>query len=212
MKDVDPSMGYLYINGLGDGTTKLHNRLVAWWWKRRQIDLQHAHINWFDGQSLDEKIGSVKAQTQQLLQRFGSVVLIGSSAGGSLALNAFHEMSDQNICLVAAHARLKVGDYPDTHRVSLYHRAHMDTDRPSQAFMDSVIRAETHTLPDLSADEKDRTLTLSTLGDLVVPTHLMTIEGVQNHQSHTFSHTGGFLTQFLVDRDIIIDFATDALS
>ena len=183
-----------------------------WWWRRKGAELVHAHIDWFDGQSLDDKVNQLEKQVHAMLERCGGVALIGSSAGGSLALHTFHALREENVCVVAAHARLKVGDYTNEQRASLYHRARMDTSRSSQAFFDSVTRAEAQVIPALTENEKARMLTLSSVTDIVVPPSLMTIEGVANHQSLAFGHAGGFVAHLLADRDIILNFARDRLN
>lgn len=205
------NIGYLYVNGLNDGQTKPQDRLAMWRWRQKGLDLKHAHVNWLDGHDLDSKIDNVKERVEEMLGQFGGVALIGSSAGGSLALNTFHKLRNKNVCIITAHARLKAGDYPQNERVSLYRRAGMDTDKPSQAFVDSVTRAETETIPNLSEQEKQRIRTLSSLADMVVPPRLMTIDGVSNHRSLAFGHAGGWLAHFIADRDLITGFAETSL-
>lgn len=205
-------IGYLYVNGLNDGQTKPHDRLAMWWWQRKGAELRHAHVDWFDGQGIDSKIGYVGDQVKEMLGQFGGVALVGSSAGGSLALNTFHELQDANICAVMAHARLKVGRQPIDARASLYRRAYMDTARPSRAFMDSVSQAENVTIPGLTQEERQRLLTLSSIADGTVPTKLMTTRSIANHRSLTFGHAGGFIAHFIADRDMIMNFAESSLS
>lgn len=205
-------VGFLYINGLGGGHTTTKERLVKMWWKQAGIDIQHAHIDWYDGKDLAGKLESVEQKVIEMLTSFGGVAIIGSSAGGSLAVNSFYRLRDKNVCAVSTHGRLKAGDYSDSHRMSLHHRAHLDGKNPSQSFFDSVAMAETQVLPKLSAQEKDRLLVLTQLTDMVVPLDLMEVEGVQQHRSIAFGHSGGFLAHLLANRDLIINFAELLLS
>jgi hypothetical protein len=208
---MSEKIGYLYINGLGDGATTLKDRVVKWWWQRKGLDIQHAHINWYDGKSLEEKLATVEQKVDEMLSNFGGVAIIGSSAGGSLAINSFYRLRDKNVCAVSTHGRLKAGDYPDSHRMSLYHRAHLDTDKPSQSFFDSVTMAETQAIPELSKQDKERLLILTQLTDMVVPMETMGIEGVQLHRSIAFGHSGGFIAHLLADWDLIAGFANRVL-
>lgn len=113
-------IGYLYLNGLGDGTTKPHEKLALWWWKRAGVELEHAHIDWFSG-TYEEKLESMVSKVEELLRSFGGVAIIGSSAGGSLAINTFCKLRQKDVCVINAHGRLAEGDYTDSHRMSLRH-------------------------------------------------------------------------------------------
>ena len=211
MPEAPSGIGFLYINGLGDGRTTPKDRVVSWWWRRAGLQIEHAHINWYDNGSLSDKLKGVEQKVDEMLSRFGGVAIVGSSAGGSLAVNSFYRLRGKNVCAISAHGRLGVGDYSNDHRMSLHHRAHLDTDRPSQSFFDSVAMVEEKTIPGLSEADKRRLLVLTQLTDLVVPLDLMHIEGVQEHRSLAFGHTGGFVAHLLADRDIINQFAQSAL-
>ncbi len=175
MRSPDTQTPILYINGLGDGAK---DKLIMWWWKRASADFRHAQVNWYDGTSFDDWVAEIVGQADELIKQFGCVAIIGSSAGGSLAVNAFFQLRDKNICVVNAHGRLHAGNYTDGSRNSLYHRAHLDTDQPSQSFFDSVTHAENETLPNITDNDKAQILVLSQLTDLVVPTELLSIDGV----------------------------------
>ncbi len=208
---MSEKVGYLYINGLGDGATTLKDRVVKWWWNRAGLDIGHAHIDWYDGASLADKLNGVEQKVTEMLHDFGAVAIIGSSAGGSLAINAFHRLSDKNVCVVSAHGRLAAGDYDNSRLMSLYRRAKLDTDRPSQAFFDSVMMAETETIPNLTSEEKERMLVLTQLTDMVVPLGTMALEGAKHHRSIVFGHSGGFIAHLICDRGLITEFAANRL-
>jgi hypothetical protein len=208
---TNQEIGYLYINGLGDGATTLKDHVVRWWWKQKALDIQHAHINWYDGKSFEDKLQAVSRKVNEMLSDFGGVAIIGSSAGGSLALNTFSRLRNETICAVIAHGRLQAGDYSSNSRNSMHHRAHLDTPKPSQSFYDSVMQAEQEVIPRLSNDDKSRLLVLSQLTDLVVPLECMGIEGVDEHRSVAFGHSGGFVAHLIGDRDIISAFARTQL-
>lgn len=212
MAEQSSNIGYLYVNGLGRGDITLKDRMVRWWWARAGRTIEHAQVDWYDGRNLAEKERQVREKVEQMLQTFGAVAIIGGSAGGGLALNVFSQMKDKNICAVTAHARVKVGGYEDSDRKSLFRRAKLGTKTPSQAFYDSVTKAESETIPSLTDADKSRLLNLTQLTDMVVPPDLMQIEGVQTHQSLAFGHAGGFLAHLLADRDLIIRFAEQATS
>lgn len=208
MSEPKEAVGYLYVNGLGDGSTTPKDKLVSWWWRRKNLTIEHAHVNWYDGESFDEKLFQIVQKVDEMLRTFGGVAIIGSSAGGSLALNTLFSMRDKNVCAVVAHGRIKAGNYPKTHRMSLFHRAHLDTNKPSQAFFDSVTQCENKTLQAMSSTDKQRALLLTQLTDMVVPIDCMRDDELAEHRSLAFGHSGGFLAHLLADRDLIVDFAS----
>ncbi|MCA9347614.1 hypothetical protein KC930_03495 [Candidatus Saccharibacteria bacterium] len=195
--------GYIYINGLGSGKLRLIERIVFWWWGRAGVELTQAHINWYDSDGFETKVDKLKEIAKYQLQQYEKVVLIGSSAGGSLALNAFYELSDERIFAVNAHGRINKGKYPKKHRMSLFRRAHLDKKRKSQAFFDSVVNVEGIVIPSLSKTEKTRILVLTQITDLVVPLETMKIEGVKTHKSLAFGHLGGFFAHLIACRKMI---------
>lgn len=48
MSEPKEAVGYLYINGLGDGSTTPKDELVSWWWGRKNLTVEHAHVDWYD--------------------------------------------------------------------------------------------------------------------------------------------------------------------
>jgi hypothetical protein len=76
----------VYCNGLGSGRTALHERVVFWYLARRGIYATHSHIDWYGGESLAELMEKV-SKLVEAKNSEGRVVLVGASAGGSLAVN-----------------------------------------------------------------------------------------------------------------------------
>jgi pimeloyl-ACP methyl ester carboxylesterase len=205
------SIGYVFVNGLNDGETKPQDRIADAWWRRRGISLTHAHVDWFKATSVVAEARALEATTHELLQSNKGVVLLGNSAGGSLALNTFARIHSNRVALVSAHARLAEGDYPDSDSRSLYKRAKMHTPNPSPLFIESVRAAELAAAT-LSPDKRERTLTLSSRTDNVVPPELMTIDGVRNHEAAAYGHLGGWAAHMIADRDLIIEFVEEQLA
>ena len=59
----------------------------------------------------------------------------------------------------------------------------------------------------LTEQDKERLLILTQLTDMVVPMDTMMIDGVKQHRSLAFGHSGGFLAHLLADRNMIAEFA-----
>lgn len=205
-------IGYLYINGLGYGHERSQEKLMKWWWRRKGIALEHLQTNWRDGQSFDSKLGAAIQKAEDMLQEYDGITIIGTSAGGSLALNTYCELKDKNICLVSSHGRMKAGDYEKSDRRSMYRRARLGTDHPLSAFADSVANAEHNIIHNLTQQDKQRILTLDQLTDLIVPLETMVIDGTETHRSFTLGHSGGLIAHLIGDRDLIIRFTERVLS
>lgn len=200
-------IAYLYLNGLGNGTTKPHEKLARGWWKLAGVELHHLSINWFEG-TFEEKLAKGAERVEALLREFDGVVIIGRSAGGSLGLELYEALADEgkNICYVNVQGRVRVGDYPENHRRSLATKA-----RRSPSFYRGVHEAE-KTISRLTPEHKKRILVLVQRADGAVPPETMRIAGAATHQSKSRTHFGGFLSHMIGSRDRIIQFAHDQLT
>ena len=201
----------LYINGLGNGSIQIVDRLIAFWWQMAGAKMYYARVNWYDDEDIETKIQRVESQAQDLLKAHGGVVILGSSAGGSLALNVFYQLRNQNICVVCSRARLRVGKYEQSDRNSLYRRARLGTQKQSKSFYDSVVRVEDEIIPNLTKSDKQRVFIQSQLVDNIVPTNLMSIKGVSEQRSFAFDHFDGFLAHMFNGRNRTIYFAKSSL-
>lgn len=156
-------------------------------------------------------MGDYCVEIKKLAKENKGVVLIGSSASGSLVLNLLQKLDLPNVLAVNAHGRLRSGDYENSDRNSLFRRAGLDTeDKKAQKFFDSVMLFERNQ-EKLTKDQKSRILNLTQLTDLVVPMETMQLDGVETHRSKVFGHSGGFLAHLITDRDLIIKFAEERL-
>lgn len=207
-------VSYVFINGLGDGSPKWHERLAQKRWRLGGVDLKHIPVNWFEDRPFDEFHAEIVEQVEAVAEETGKVALIGSSAGASEAINVFFDLKDKvNICVIPSHGRLADGGYPDNHRMSMYNRADMDKPgRSSRLFVESVSQLENDVTPNLTEADKNRMLILTQLTDMIVPMDTTLIDGVSHYRSKAFGHSGGFLAHFLADKGIIENFAERVLA
>lgn len=195
----------LHLNGLGRGHHRITEKLFVGLYRNIGIDVYPLDINWYGGESFDEMMGKVLVEAGKMLKTSGRLIIMGTSAGGSLGLNAFHELSQGNVCFINDRGRLRVGDYLPTDRNSLQGRSH-----GSLAFRESVINAEL-ILDKLTNEQKQRILIMTAAVDLVVPKHLSTINRVRTHQSMLTGHNFGNLRHWMSARKTIADFAAQTL-
>ncbi len=173
-------LAVLYINGLGTGIFGRREQFLVRHWQKAGVAFVCAGVNWYDGKSLDTKIRQVDAKLKAVLATHKRVILLGSSAGASLALHVFMRNRKEDICLVSAHGRLRKGASKPPDYRTLEWAAHLTPGSPkpkSQAFYDSVITCERDVLPGLTKHDLKNILVLKPLADFVVPISTMTIPG-----------------------------------
>ncbi len=208
---IEQTIPILYINGLGTGSARTIDRLIALWWQMAGAKMYYARVNWYDDEDIETKIQRVLSQAKDLLKVHGGVMILGSSAGGSLALNVFYQLRNQNICVVCSRARLRVGKYEQSDSRSLYRCARLGIQKQSKCFYDSVVRVEDEVIPSLTDSDKQRVFIQSQLVDNIVPTNLMSIKGISEHRSFAFGHFGGFLAHMFNGRNRTMYFAKSSL-
>mgnify|MGYP002344743929 FL=1 len=184
---------YLYINGIGGSHGSWFNNFIMWWWQINGKKLELLTVDWFVNQSVDDLVGAVLKKIDQLYKESDNVVLIGSSAGGSLAVNAFCADSRSQTQVVVSRGRLKRGAYPSNDKRSLARWS-----KTSQTFCESVLRAE-HNVTLLSPAQKERMFIMIPLTDNVVPIETMLVDGVTTYKSFAFGHFGGHMAHMLTN-------------
>ena len=188
----------IYINGLGAGNTRLQERLGAWWWRRKGVYFEHYPINWYKETRFEPVVNGLVATASRLVEEYDKVLLLGFSAGGSIAVHAMLQCKSSNVYAISCHARLRVGN-----AAHLKRRAHINSSRPAPAFYQSVEHLDA-TLSQLTMEQKKHILILTQLTDLVVPVRLMRLSGVATHRSFAFGHSGGFIAHMFTDRNLIL--------
>lgn len=121
-------------------------------------------------------------------------------------------MNSERVRAVAAHARLREGNFAPSHRMAMRRTSpYQHFPKSSPSFYDSV-KAVERAMAECGAEQKSRLLTLTQLTDLVVPVETMTIPGARSHRSIAFGHSGGALAHLTADRDIVREFRADGMA
>jgi pimeloyl-ACP methyl ester carboxylesterase len=181
----------LYFNGLGHGKTRKREQLAFNYLAKRGIEVIHTPINWYAGESFDDIFARMLKMTKRKLKEHGKLVLVGSSAGGSMAVNILSRLHDKNLSAVTLCSRLQLADLPWWDTRSLERMAHLDSSQPSQAFFDSVAYCSNKAIPDLTTSDKKRLIIVQQWADFVVPRPTMSIDGVQIYKVPAFGHGWG---------------------
>ena len=206
---MSTSLAVLYVNGLGNGEPGRFDGLLKSHWGKAGATFVFASVNWYDGANLESKIQQVANELKDLLTRYEKVILLGSSAGASLALNVFARNKQDNIYVINAHGRLKKGNirWPDYRTLEWAAHLRYGIKPASKVFYDSVMLCDTKTLPSLTAKDKKRILVLKPPIDFIVPIKTMNIPGAKNCMTLLPGHKGAGISHLFFCRNLILDFA-----
>jgi len=183
-----------YFNGLGSGKTRHREQLAFRYLAKHGIEVTHAPIDWRSDEPFPVLFERMTKLTQQELKKHGKLILVGSSAGGSLAINILGRLHDKNISAITLCSRLRLADLPWWDRRSLKRKAYLGTPLASQSFFDSVTYCSKTTIPKLTKQDKAQIVIVQQWADFVVPRQTMSIEGVQTYGVPALGHGWGIAT------------------
>ena len=83
-----PKHHIIYITGLGDANAEGQRKAVSTW-RRFGVEPQLFQMNWIDREPFAPKLGRLVRLIDSLVAKGGKVSLVGVSAGGGVALNAY---------------------------------------------------------------------------------------------------------------------------
>jgi pimeloyl-ACP methyl ester carboxylesterase len=198
----------LYINGLGNGQIRWRERVMQRHWQKAGVDLICAQVNWYDGKNLKNKLRQIDGKLDPLIKKYEKVILLGTSAGGSLALNTFVKHRNKKLYCVNAHGRLARGNirWPDYRNLGW--AAHLKNgQKSSKAFYDSVALCEDKSISKLKKENLKRILILKPWIDFIVPLKTMNVKGAATTMTILPGHKAAGLSHLIFCRDLILAFA-----
>lgn len=145
----------LYFNGLGKGETRKREKLAMSYLAKRSIEVTHVPIRWYVDSFEDILDNAIKI-TKKQLKEHGELILVGSSAGGSLVVNIISKLHSPNLYGVTLCSRLQENPLPWWDKRDLARMAHLGAKQPSQAFFDSVTYCGERAIPKLTETDKKR--------------------------------------------------------
>jgi hypothetical protein len=181
----------LFFNGLSDGMTRKREQLGIDYLAMRGIIVEHVGINWRSDESFEQLLERVIAITKEKLKEHGKLLLIGSSAGGSLAINVLGKLHDKDLRAITLCSRLHLAKLPWWDRRTLTRMAYIGTPKASQKFYDSVVYCTETAIPKLTKVDKEHIIIVQQLADDVVPRATMGIEGARVYKVPAFGHGWG---------------------
>ena len=191
----------IYIPGLSDNGDLFMS--TASKWQQQGLVPSVYQVKWRDGASFQYKLDGLIAVIDGFLKEGDVVSLIGCSAGGSMALNAFVERKTAIRNIVIISGRLRSGNNKGFR--SLTKRA-----QSSPAFTESVTRCESQQNL-LSNDERKNVMTTHALfGDELVPADTAVLKGARNTTVPILGHVFSIFLSLTIFSNRIIDFLKTA--
>lgn len=168
------------IPGLGEENTKPLECALGRW-RKYGLEPHVFALNWRDGEDFAPKLARLLELIDQLATSGNKVSVIGTSAGGSAAINAFARRKDMVHKVVNVCGRLRVG--PTTGPRSF---ARMTATSP--AFAQSVEKCEA-VQRELTKPDRQRVMTFHSFWfDELVPSETTTLEGAINKEVYLPEH------------------------
>ncbi len=196
-----PAYISIVVPGLGDSKNaiNLYRYIFRNWEKRFDIKVVVFEAHWQDKQeTFEDKLKRLVTLIDSIYHENNSnIFLVGTSAGGSLAVNAFYQKKDYISKLINVHGRLRKGI--DV-RPSLEWAA-----KNSKAFYDSVINCEKN-LNTLTVEDKRKILTMSAIYDEIVPRQTSVIDGATNIVLFSVEHVLTGILSFTIFSKKIVTF------
>lgn len=186
----------IIIPGLGDRTAFIEKATRRW--RKRGLEPEVVPFGWGDASSsFDDKLSYLLTIVDQRATK-GEVSLVGTSAGGSAAVNALLERPDQIMRVVNICGRLKrgLGGLRSLERMS----------SSSPAFRHSVELLEDR-MKSVTPEQRLRMMTVrALLGDEYVPADTIAIPGSNNIVIPTGEHIFSIGAALTVFSKPILDF------
>lgn len=199
------STSILYINGFGNKLPNLTKKFIFFCWRNYNVKFCFTDIDWLDGETFECKKNKIKEIANKIISENGKIILFGLSAGGSLALNVFKELSPKDVFFVSINGCLHLGNYSNDDKGGIFEKNKIKALKSSPAFLNSVINLEKNVIPNLSDEDKKRMLIFRPLIDSVVPKHLMKIEKVRTVNSLLIGHDSSMIYHTNFNKKTICD-------
>jgi len=191
----------IVIPGLGDSRKELNFICSHWNWSNHGLQIHIYPIGWHDIQEQDFQVKLLRLL--RYISKSGikgeRVSLIGVSAGGSAALNAFYRMKNDIHRVINVCGRLRVGS-------SRGFRSFSSRTRSSSSFAQSVRMLEKHEGL-FTKNDREKIMTIhAAFGDELVPKETVLVTGAKNISVPMIEHGLSIFTALTIFSMPIIEF------
>ena len=184
----------LYISGLGSHYD-FFRRFALWFWKLYGVNARLVSTNWSNQESYEEKFKRITDIVDAVDTTTTRLVLIGESAGGSMALNVFASRKEKIHKTITICGKNNGPELVAPH----YYR-----DNP--AFETSMNTLE-KSVASLSRSGRERVVSVYPLYDGVVPVKETFIPDCQKMRLFTFGHLGTIFFALTIGAYFIVQLA-----
>lgn len=168
----------IIIPGLGDETNKI--KFATNHWKKHGLEPVVHSVGWHDGDKFELKLHRLVGLIDEFSQEGDIVSLVGISAGGSAAMNAFIECKDTIHRVIIVCGRLRTGSQSGFRSFEIRTAS-------SPACAQSIRMCESRE-PDLTEADKLKIMTVRAMFDELVPGDTAILKGAYNTRVPTPEH------------------------
>lgn len=177
----------ILVPGLGN-----YDRILKLWIKvftRGDFKIIVCDVDWKKGElNFEDKVKIVEEKINNLASKKHKVSIMGLSAGGSIALAAFHALNKKVSFTVTVCSCLKL-NHDNTKREKEIFELFPSYKKAVQFFENTI-------LPEMSRPEKEKVLTLRPIFDELVPVNTMVINGAKNKRVFLLRHISLYIILF----------------
>jgi pimeloyl-ACP methyl ester carboxylesterase len=171
-------------------------RLLTSHWRKYHVGPVHHRIGWHGSEHFETGLGRILARIDSFSTTGTKVSLIGCSAGGSAALNAFLERKNTVHKVISLCGWLRVGE----HRKYLERLKHI-----SASFVESVTLLDRRE-NELSSEDRAKIMTVRPIFDELVASDVVTLDGARNIRLPVPGHTLGIVSGLTIFSRQLIEF------
>lgn len=168
----------IIVPGLSD-----NDRGIKWatkHWRGYDLDVICFPSGWKTNEVFQKKLGRLTNLIDRFLEGGNKVSLVGTSAGGSLVLNAFMERKNNISKVINVCGRLRKG-------TDKGFRGFEAKTSSSDSFKESVLSFEQNSKL-LTNNDRRKIMTIRSLFDELVPEDTTTVDGAHNKQIYSIEH------------------------
>lgn len=191
----------IIIPGLGDSENRMRFIEHHWNWDSYGLHLVIHPMRWHDQTEPEflPKLQRLTTLIKKMTKKEDIVSLIGTSAGGSAALNAFIENKKDIHCVVNVCGRLRSGPLTG-------YRSFFAKTKSSPSFAQSILLCEEKESTLTPADKKRIMTVHAKFGDELVPRETAIIEGATNIEVPMIEHGLSIVLGLTIFSKPIIEF------
>jgi pimeloyl-ACP methyl ester carboxylesterase len=190
----------IFVPGLGDDKQFW---LFESWWKKDGFEVLTFKTGWKSEESFENKLERLNELIKEK-SKDKKVVLIGTSAGGSLAINAYYKSPDKIKKVITVCSRLKQGELDGF-------RGFKARTKGYPTFAESIIKTE-EIEKQLTQEDKKRIMTVrAMLGDELVPGNTAMIDNATNITVPTMEHNISIALSLTVFSKPLVEFIEEKI-